>query len=254
MIRDFCLDTTFFFSGTLIISSGLLLHICVAAMLLVKPEPVQHKIVFQETKLEFPDKLKNKDVEKNNEYNKSVLTDQSVKSITHSIFSNLHFILLMLTTFKFLFGTAVVFTHIMAFAESEGISASFGNMMVSALGLFSILGRVGLSSLSQLPWISTLWLYSFAVFFCGKYILVITFEKNLSHTSVMGKLYIVSSGETGGRRKRWPAWRIKFNLVKDFGWIQGHSGYALSRPGQKFSRRVGASWRILDPSLFLSGF
>ena len=169
MDQRFCLDTTLFFPGALIISSGLLLHICVAAVLLVKPEPVQHKIVFQETKLEFPDKL-DKEVEKNNEYNKTMPIEQSVKSITLNIFSNLRFILLMLTTFKFLFGSAVVFTHIMAFAESEGISKSFSNMMVSALGLFSIMGRVGLSSLSQLPWINTIWLYIFAVFFCGNFI------------------------------------------------------------------------------------
>ena len=159
---------TVFFSGALIISSGLLLHMCVSAMLLVEPQPEKHNSIFQETKLEIPDKT-NGIMTNHNEDNKKIVIHQSVKSMTLSIFSNLHFILLMLNTFMFLFGTAVVFTHIMAFAKSEGISASFSNVMVSALGLFSILGRVGLGSLSQLPWINTIWLYIFGVFFCGNY-------------------------------------------------------------------------------------
>ena len=148
----------------------MLLHICVAAMLLMKPKPDKHRpnSIFREIKLEIPDKTNGK-ITNDNEPKKTGLINQSVTSMTLSIFSNLHFILLMLNTFMFLFGTAVVFTHIMAFAESEGISASFGNMMVSALGLFSILGRVGLSSLSQLPRINTIWLYIFAVFLCGNY-------------------------------------------------------------------------------------
>lgn len=159
---------TVFFSGALIISSGLLLHMCVSAMLLVEPQPEKQDSIFRETKLEIPDKTNGR-VTNNNEYSKTIVIHQSVKSMTLSIFSNLHFILLMLNTFMFLFGTAVVFTHIMAFAKSEGISASFSNVMVSALGLFSILGRVGLGSLSQLPWINTIWLYIFGVFFCGNY-------------------------------------------------------------------------------------
>ena len=160
----------------MIISSGLLLHICVAAMLLMKPKPDRKNRIFREIKLEIPDKL-NKEMETNSEYSKTILINQSVKFITHSIFSNFQFIVLLLNIFMFLFGSAVVFTHITAFAESEGISASFSNMMISALGLFSILGRICLSSLSQLPWINTIWLYIFAVFFCGKYTLVITFVK-----------------------------------------------------------------------------
>ena len=139
---------TVFFLGALIISSGLLLHMCVSAMLLVEPQPEKHISIFQETKLEIPDKTNGR-MTNNNEDSKIIVIHQSVKSMTLSIFSNLHFISLMLNTFMFLFGTAVVFTHIMAFAKSEGISASFSNVMVSALGLFSILGRVGFGFLES---------------------------------------------------------------------------------------------------------
>ena len=84
------------------------------------------------------------------------------------ILRNPHFILLLVNILLFLFGCSVVFTHIIAFAESQGISPSLGRLLVSILGGAGIAGRVGLSGLSQLPCTNTIVLYCVAVALTGK--------------------------------------------------------------------------------------
>ncbi len=91
----------------------------------------------------------------------------SVVHTTRKILTNGHFLLLLLNSVMLLFGIAVVFTHIIAFAESQGFSSAFGSTMVSVLGGSALVGRVALSSLSQQPWINSVVLHALAVFTCG---------------------------------------------------------------------------------------
>ena len=102
----------------------------------------------------------------------SLPQNHSVKHLTATVLSNIHFILLLINAAMFLFGTGVVFTHIMAFTQSQGISSSLGSMMISVLGLSALLGRIGLGMLSQLPWLDTIILYTVAVFIEGNLTLV----------------------------------------------------------------------------------
>ena len=110
----------------------------------------------------------------NNDINSKIsLSDNhSVKHLTATVLSNIHFKLLLINAAMFLFGTGVVFTYIMAFTQSQGISSSLGSMMISVLGLSALLGRIGLGMLSQLPWLDTIVLYSVTVFIEGNLTLV----------------------------------------------------------------------------------
>ena len=178
-------------SGALMITSGLLLHMCVCAMLIMKPyQPKSQRTlkdqkdftVEKQEKTKIPDDKKNRPVDIN--------PNESVKYLTASVLSNLHFILLLINTTMFLFGTAVVFTHLIAFAESQGISPSLGNMMISTLGFCALIGRIGLSSLSQHPKINTIMLYIVAVFLSGKY----SFSSSHTHSTASSFHFINSSG------------------------------------------------------------
>ena len=67
---------------------------------------------------------------------------KSAKQQSLEILCNPCFILLLANIFLFLFGCSVVFTHIIAFAESQGISSSLGRVLVSILGGAGITGRL----------------------------------------------------------------------------------------------------------------
>ena len=49
-----------------------------------------------------------------------------------------------------MFGLSVVFTHILSYVESEGVSPSLGTVLVSALGAANFAGRFGLEQQQQL--------------------------------------------------------------------------------------------------------
>ena len=93
---------------------------------------------------------------------------KSAKQQSLEILCNPCFILVLVNIFLFLFGCSVVFTHIIAFAESQGISSSLGRVLVSILGGAGIAGRLGLSTLSQMPCTNTFVIYIAAVSLTGK--------------------------------------------------------------------------------------
>ena len=84
----------------------------------------------------------------------------------------------------FLFGTSVVFTHILPYAESENVSSSIGLLLVSVLGAAALVGKIGLGAIAQLPPVSPIVLYIITVFLCGMYFLL----KNINF--VNSKCYI----------------------------------------------------------------
>ena len=93
---------------------------------------------------------------------------KSVKQQYLEILCNPCFILVLVNIFLFLFGCSVVFTHIIAFAESQGISSSLGRVLVSILGGAGIAGRLGLSTLSLMPCTNTFVICIAAVSVTGK--------------------------------------------------------------------------------------
>ena len=61
-----------------------------------------------------------------------------------------------------------MYTHFMAFAESQGVASSLRSLIISLIGFSSLLGRIALGMLSQHPNINTIVLYIAAVFLSGK--------------------------------------------------------------------------------------
>ncbi len=214
-------DNFFVFLGACLVTSGLLLHICVAAMLIWKPpansiseagsaeraKPNNSIKYSSKTEgvrvLSTTTKVKENIDSKNKKYvgnvpgfqeikeevqglgdkpsvspivPSHVITDalakknfeDSIKFHTVTVLRKGHFLLLLVNTVLFYFGTSVMFTHLTAFAESQGKSTSFGNLMLSVLGGASILGRVILNALCQQKWVNSIALYIIAVSLCGK--------------------------------------------------------------------------------------
>ena len=156
-----------------------MLNICVCAMLIIpQPEDINYKQSRSRSTSE-EEKSNEKTVKKlktmDNDLTSDLSLPQRISSdnnnalhLTARVLSNVHFILLLINAIMLLFGSGVVFTHIMAFAQAQGSSASLGSMMISALGLSALLGRMGLGMLSQLPWVDTIILYALAVFITGQ--------------------------------------------------------------------------------------
>ena len=83
------------------ITSGLFLHICVGAMLIMKTEK----------------KLKNYDAETNTsklniEDNETVRNKLSIRYITIELFSSVHFIFVLASAFSYYFGVSVMLTFL----------------------------------------------------------------------------------------------------------------------------------------------
>ena len=150
------------------ITSGILLHMCVGAMLIIRPN--SQKIT---ERINCNNKLNITDegIRSNTKCNGSIemKNNDSAKHMTVTVLSHIRFILLLINGSMFLFGTGVVFTHIMAFAESQDISHSLGNLMISVLGLSSLIGRIILSLFSQHPLINTKELYIVAEFLSSQF-------------------------------------------------------------------------------------
>ena len=148
------------------ISSGLVLHICVGAMLLMGPSKNTYSQTMEyESETEHNKHPTDRNAEKEtsgptNQINYDSKAEKSAKQMAFTLFSNPSFIFLVCNCFAFQFGNAVVYTHIVAFAASESIDESLGNTLVSALGLSSLISRVVLSVLSQHPRINTIILYT----------------------------------------------------------------------------------------------
>ena len=77
----------------------------------------------------------------------------------------------------FLFGSSIVFTHIIAYAESQGISATLAKVMVTLLGVSSLLGKIGLGFISQKDGVNTILLYIVAVFISGEFNFLSVFDR-----------------------------------------------------------------------------
>ena len=94
--------------------------------------------------------------------------EESVRQQTSEILRDPRMLALLLNSLMFLFGLSVVFTHIAAYAESQGISASLGRALVSVIGGGALTGKIGLGILSQIPCTNTFVLYIVAVALTGK--------------------------------------------------------------------------------------
>ena len=73
----------------------------------------------------------------------------------------------MISLALFSFGTSIIFTHVLPYAESKNISSSIGLLPVSVLGGTGFLGNIGLGAFAQLPRVNAIVLYIVAVVLCG---------------------------------------------------------------------------------------
>ena len=118
----------------------------------------------------YPDVLADT-VKKDKDRNKDIKVEEDDDTFwkqTKETFKNFYFLLLLLNGALFLFGSSIVFTHIIAYAESQGISATLAKVMVTLLGVASLLGKIGLGFISQKDGVNTILLYIAAVFTSGE--------------------------------------------------------------------------------------
>ena len=94
---------------------------------------------------------------------------KTIKQQTIDIMCNPNMILTLINSWMFLFGLSVVFTHITAYAESQGTSPSLSRALVSVLGVAGLVGRIGLSGLGQITCTNTFALYIAAVALTGEF-------------------------------------------------------------------------------------
>ena len=107
------------------------------------------------------------EVDKSENNNISNTKTGNIKKQTVDIICNPNMLLTLINSWMFLFGLSVVFTHIAAYAESQGSSPSLSRALVSVLGGAGLIGRIGLSGLSQIPCTNTFILYIVAVALTG---------------------------------------------------------------------------------------
>ena len=157
------------------ITSALMLHMCACAMLFMKPKKNQNDVISKTKSTDgtFKTDLHNPNVA-------DLSGHQSTWKMVTSSFSNFNFVLLLINGSSVIFGAAVVYTHLAAYAESQGISPS---LMISLLGLSNLIGKLSLSALSQHPRINTVVLYIVTGIVAGEYYISLPVENSSMHFS-----------------------------------------------------------------------
>ncbi len=158
----------------LIITSGLLLNVCVAAALIF-PQKIttDHNNATKDSVNVASDEDPKEKVE-DTMYNNSA----SFVAITLDIFKIPSACIMFVSTFLFFVGLSVVYTHVTVYAEFCGHSRATGTLMISCLGGSALMGRLVLSALCQQPCTNTVLLHMIAVFIAGKIISILHMIKN----------------------------------------------------------------------------
>ena len=136
------------------ITSALMLHMCACAMLIMRSRNNQREEISKSKPIQETIKT---DV--HNPEVADLSSDESTLKIIACLFSNFHFDLLLINAASVISGAAVVYTQVVAYAESQGISPSLGRLIVSLVGLSNLIGKLSLSALSQHPRIYSIVLY-----------------------------------------------------------------------------------------------
>ena len=92
---------------------------------------------------------------------------KSVKYKLKKLYTNVSFVLLMISLAMFLFAKSIVFTHILPYAVSENISSSVRLLLVSILGCSALVGKLALGAIAQLPRVNPIVLYMIAIGLSG---------------------------------------------------------------------------------------
>ena len=92
---------------------------------------------------------------------------KSIREKLKILYTNMSFVLLMISLAMFLVGKSIVFTHILPYAVSENISSSVRLLLVSILGCSALVGKLALGAFAQLPRVNPIVLYITAICLSG---------------------------------------------------------------------------------------
>ncbi len=149
--------------GALIITGGLTLHLCVAAMLIFKPIKRKDQVPTNENTLKNGISVSKGKIKYSQSESKHLSTFQQMKTLTQQQ----NYIFIFLNMFLIYAGFYLACTHIVAYAEYHGASSFTAGVMASTLGFCNLAGRLGLSVLSQHPEINTIYLHSISTLILG---------------------------------------------------------------------------------------
>ncbi len=144
----------------LLITSGLLLHICVAAALIFpQRKTTDDNNATKDSVNNIPDEDPKKKIKDND--------SASFRALALDIFKTPSACIMFVSTFFFYVGLSVVYTHVAVYAEFSGLPRAMGTLMVSCLGGSALMGRLVLSAISQQPCTDTVLLHMIAVLITG---------------------------------------------------------------------------------------
>ncbi len=173
----FSLIDEYTWRGALMITSGLMLNLCVGAMLIFPQRTTTDKNANVEDLVYVlsDEELNGMKQSSQTTHDKDECHDTDTKNncasfitMTIEIIRRPAVLIMFTSTFFFLAGTAVVYCHLLVYAEYQGVSRNMGSLMISCLGICSFAGRLGLSTMSQQPCTDTVLLYIIAILITGQ--------------------------------------------------------------------------------------
>ena len=154
------LDTHFGWQGTLLITSGLALHLCVVG-LLMKPKTT---------------KAKTRNI------------------MNFKVFRIKCFWILLLNNMFLMLGFIIVSVHLPAYGETKGLSSSEAGYLISYGGVASLLGRVINLGLIFIPRVTSSLVYSACILICSVSTCLLPFCENYMMLVVYSCVYNASMG------------------------------------------------------------
>ena len=128
--------------GSMIILSGLILHICIAAMV-VKPQSQPHTTQPKSELIEKDESKISEELMDKNTDNKEVETDEQegMLKMSKELLCDLRFNIFSMLTFLYMAGSSVAYSYIAGYAKTMGIDEQRADLLVSIARGFSLGGR-----------------------------------------------------------------------------------------------------------------
>ncbi len=125
--------------GAMMLTSGVMAQVCCVAFLLVTPKtkPLNLEIKSQDQCVESKNNTDNQDRTQWMDEKTEESICSTIYRQTKTIFKNKNFVFVWANTALVTFSSSVAFTHIVAYAESEGLDPTWSSFLVTMLAVGS---------------------------------------------------------------------------------------------------------------------
>lgn len=176
------LANEFGWRGAMLITGGITFNLCACGALMRQPRALERrrrresmKAKTDKTDLSEADIYAGLDEKQRRQSIRKFKRQESLKKVNAflhlQMFKSTKYLILGVNNLLFIFALSIVYVHLPAFAELRDISKDSAAMLISAIGIANLVGRILFGFLAKVPHLTSLRLYTAATLVTGAVIL-----------------------------------------------------------------------------------